>query len=255
MNYRLHQPECLPDSPRPLLVVLHGCTQNPADIAAGTRFDEWADRCGWLVLYPEQATASNPKACWNWFHRGHQHKDSGEPAELAALTRTIADSHSVDRQRIFLAGMSAGAAMAAWLALHFPGLYRGLAAHSGLPPGAARNAVSALLAMRALTRPPKGATILLPTIVFHGKQDGVVNFRNGERLLDRVDKRETQPEYYHQQQFTRTVYPGRAELWLVHELGHAWSGGSPKGSYTDPRGPDASAEIVRFFTQISSTDG
>lgn len=250
VNYRLFQPERLLDSPRPLLVMLHGCTQNPADIAVGTRFDEWAERYGWLVVYPEQTRAANPKACWNWFHPDHQQQDRGEPAALAALTRTVAADYPVDGRNIFVAGMSAGAAMAAQLALHYPGLFRGLAAHSGLPPGAARNAVSALLAMKALGRAPQGPPLTVPTIVFHGHKDGVVNARNARRLFDRVERGPEQT--VSQTHYTRTLCPGRAELWLVNELGHAWSGGSPAGSYCDPRPPDASAEIMRFFLEVSA---
>lgn len=252
----------LPERPagRPLLLVLHGCTQNPDDIALGTGFNQRARERGWAVAYPHQTTQHNAKACWNWFHKEHQHPDRGEPALLAALAQSIVEEFQLDRNRVYLCGMSAGAAMGAILALHFPQLFRAAGLHSGLAPGAAASTLGALAAMKALSKPTPGPRIGIPTILFQGQKDSVVHFRNGQRLLDRLDLAGTRCEETHthqkgQHSYTRWRYltpegEARAEYWLIHELDHAWSGGNPLGSYCDPKGPDASQAMLEFFQQF-----
>ena len=255
----------------PLLVMLHGCTQSPDDIATGTRLNDHAESHGLAVLYPGQPISANPKACWNWFSKAHQARDQGEPGLLAELTRQIVSDHQFDQRqncravhrqicRVFVAGMSAGGAMSAILALQYPELYRAVGVHSGLAPGAATNMVGALLAMKALAKARKGPLMKQPAIVFHGENDSVVHFHNARRLLDRLDlegttREDSRSHAQGQHACSLTLYRDksghvRAESWLVHGLDHAWSGGSSQGSYTDARGPDASMALVRFFLSL-----
>lgn len=247
------------ESGRPLVVLLHGCTQNPRDFAAGTRFHELAQREGVLVLYPGQAPGANPRDCWNWFLPGHQQRGQGEPGWIAALTQSVIDKHRVDPDRVFIGGMSAGAAMAALVLEAYPELYAAAGLHSGLPARAARSVLGALGVMKglALSRPGT-AHAARRTIVFHGDKDNVVHPRNCDRILARLPGIRSEPTETRQgrtaggREFTHKVFHGAgqrplAEQWIVHGSGHGWSGGSPDGSHTDPSGPDASAEMLRFF--------
>ena len=243
----------------PLVVMLHGCTQNPDDFALGTGMNELAAEQGFLVLYPEQSQRANPSRCWNWFKHNHQARGRGEPGILAGMVREVMARHDVDPARVYVAGLSAGGAMAAILGDAYPDLFAAVGVHSGLPTGAATDAQSAFAAMNGgaqpLRRAPReGATP--PTIVFHGDADTTVHVVNGERVMDASGYAagpERQPrQSANGRDFTRHVYVDeagieRAERWTIHCAGHAWSGGQAGGSYTDPRGPDASAEMVRFF--------
>ncbi len=259
-QYKLFVPAGWAGQRLPLIVMLHGCTQNPDDFAAGTRMNELAQAQGALVLYPAQAPRSNTSKCWNWFQPADQKRGQGEPALLAAMTRQIIATHAVDPDRVYVAGLSAGGAMAAILAQEYPDLFAAAGVHSGLAAGAAHDMASAFAAMkgrpsakanRAPRAEPQGDA---PVIVFHGDQDTTVNSSNGERVIeqaadDAVAERESGKTG---RGYERTVYRQRdgsvrAEHWLIHGAGHAWSGGSASGSYTDPLGPDASAEMLRFF--------
>jgi poly(hydroxyalkanoate) depolymerase family esterase len=255
---------------RPLLVMLHGCKQDAADFAAGTRMNELAQAHGWVVLYPEQARSANGLGCWNWFKAGHQQRGRGEPAILAGLVRHVVATEDIDPRRIYVAGLSAGGAMAATLAGTYPELFAAVGIHSGLPYAAANDVMSAFRAMRAGPRAAPAvrpeATAGPPTIVFHGDLDDTVHPDNGEALVAGARTAAAQPRAGPMRSwtrvergrapgghaFTRTIHTSadgriQAEHWLVHGAGHAWFGGSPRGSYTDPRGPDASAEMLRFF--------
>ncbi|HJV60666.1 MAG TPA: PHB depolymerase family esterase [Albitalea sp.] len=259
-------------TPRPLLVMLHGCRQDPDDFAAGTRMNELAQAQGWLVLYPGQSREANTLGCWNWFVPAHQERDRGEPAIIADLTREIARTHDADPRHIYVAGLSAGGAMAAILASAYPDLYAAAGVHSGVPRAVAKDLASALRAMRqgpapsAWPRPRRDDADLVPTIVFHGDEDTTVHPRNGAELVEQArwtsleGSSSASSRQLHIERssvpagraFTRTVHrdaQGRvdAEHWVVHGSGHAWSGGSPAGSFTDPLGPDASREMLRFF--------
>ncbi len=236
--------------------MLHGCTQSAEDFAAGTQMNALAAKTGALVLYPEQVSAANPQRCWNWFKPADQARAGGEAALLAGLTRQIAAAHNVDPNRIFAAGLSAGGAQAAILGARFPELFAAIGIHSGLACGAATDVIGALSAMRKGHAGQGRHTIR--TIVFHGDQDQTVNPRNGELAADQISPGGTATHAQGQapgglkyETWQERDAAGRVvvERWLVHGAGHAWSGGSPAGSYTEPAGPDASAAMLRFFLE------
>lgn len=256
-----------------LILMLHGCQQDAADFASLTRMDRIAGDVGFLVLYPSQSRESNATGCWNWFLPEHQRADQGEPALLAGLTRQIMARHGVDPRRVYVAGLSAGGAMAMTMAATYPELFAAVGVHSGLPHAAAQDTLS------AMTLKGSGASVLggqmpssigsgMPVIVFQGDADPKVHPVNATRIIDqvlagadsataeRLGVRATREEGRVQggHAYTRTCYLGargssKAELWIVHGGGHGWFGGSPEGSFAEPLGPDASREMVRFFLE------
>jgi poly(hydroxyalkanoate) depolymerase family esterase len=265
-SYKLYIPSGYTGQAVPLIVMLHGCTQNPDNFAAGTRMNERAEQHTFLVAYPAQAGNANMQKCWNWFQAADQQRGRGEPSLIAGITRQVVDEYEVAEGRVYIAGMSAGGAMAAIMGATYPDLYAAIGVHSGLAPGSAHDLSSAFTAMRqggpVVAAPNEERTEIVPTIVFHGDRDTTVHPRNGERLLaitggqngssPRVRTRQGRaPGGYEYTRFSYHDANGRTllERWSVHGLGHAWSGGSYPGSYTDPRGPDASSEMVRFFEQ------
>ena len=251
-------------TPLPLVVMLHGCTQNPDDFAAGTGMNTLAGQQGVLVLYPEQTQACNANHCWNWFRPEDQRRGSGEPALLAAMVRDAMQHHAVDPARIYVAGLSAGGAMAAVLGQQYPDLFAAVGVHSGLVAGGAHDVMSAFSAMKNGAKDQRNAprpVSSVPTIVFHGDADSTVHPRNGEQITE-ATTRYTPASALHSSTHQGTAPAGRSytrtthrsadgtvstEQWTVHGSGHAWSGGKAAGSYTDPQGPDASAEMLRFF--------
>ncbi|GGE06286.1 esterase [Aureimonas endophytica] len=254
--YRLYVPAAEARGPRPLVVMLHGCTQNPEDFATGTRMNEIAEEANVLVAYPEQDRSANPHLCWNWFEPTHQNGDAGEPAILAGIVEDIARSHAVDRSRLFAAGLSAGGAMAAILGSTRPDLFAAVGIHSGLPHASARDVATALAVMRSGKALGQGVVPSVPAIVFHGVRDTTVHPANGDRIAgldtERQDRAETVTGTVNGRAFTRIRRPAQGsnpamEHWRVEGLGHAWSGGDAAGSYADPAGPDASREMLRFF--------
>ncbi|MDO5683821.1 MAG: PHB depolymerase family esterase [Propionibacteriaceae bacterium] len=251
--YRLHVPAELPQGPRPLLVLLHGGTQDAASFADAAGFNALADEHGFVVLYPEQVAAANPMRYWNWFNRADQQRGSGEPAILAALVEEVASTHDIDRSKVFVAGFSAGAAMASVLGATYPDVFAGIGVHSGLAHGAATDMISAFAAMRqAPATAPVGA---VPVIVIHGDADPTVHVSNAGGVLDQFApagaSRRTLREHIGGRDVERTVVErdGRpvAERLVIRGAGHTWSGGRAGGSYADPTGPNAAAEMVRFF--------
>jgi poly(hydroxyalkanoate) depolymerase family esterase len=257
-NYKLYVPPNHGGEAMPLLVMLHGCKQNPDDFAAGTRMNELARQHGFAVAYPEQTRPANGSNCWNWFQAPHQGRDGGEPAILAGIVGDVAEQHPIDTRRVFVAGLSAGAAMAVILGARYPDVFAAVGAHSGLPLGAAHDVGSAFAAMHggASAHAAAATKQSVATIVFHGDQDRTVVVANGNAIVGQAlgahNGAALERETLASNQCTRTVYRDAAgrvqvEQWLVHGGAHAWSGGSAAGSYTQPSGPDASAEMVRFF--------
>jgi poly(hydroxyalkanoate) depolymerase family esterase len=261
-DYRLYVPAKAQSGATALVVMLHGCTQTPEDFAAGTGMNDLADTHGFLVVYPAQARGANAQSCWNWFGRGDQQRERGEPAIIAGLTRQIATEHKVPRERTFVAGLSAGGAMAVVLGETHADLFGGVGVHSGLPYGAARDVASAFAAMGGKPGQRSGSprsTAPVRTIVFHGTADTTVHPINGELVArDAVaadigaNVQTIKSGVSTGRSFSRKITSddnGRpsVEHWSINGLGHAWSGGQPTGSYTDPQGPDASAEMIRFF--------
>jgi poly(hydroxyalkanoate) depolymerase family esterase len=262
--YRLFIPSGYHGQPIPLVIMLHGCTQSPEDFAAGTRMNFIAEEKTCFVVYPAQRAEANQAKCWNWFRPADQQRGGGEPSLIAGITRQIMRDHSVDPRRVYVAGLSAGAAAAAVMGSAYGDLYAAIGIHSGLACGAATDLPSALMAMRQGGGPeaiPRGGSSI-PTIVFHGDRDSTVHPNNGGRIVRQsIGATNTKAKVHRGRvpgghAYTRTVHTdagGRAllEHWEIHGAGHAWSGGSPAGSYTDPDGPDATREMLRFFLEHS----
>jgi poly(hydroxyalkanoate) depolymerase family esterase len=257
-DYKLYIPPNAGARPLPLVVMLHGCTQHPDDFAAGTAMNEAARAEGFYVLYPAQSRRANPQGCWNWFKHSHQQRGRGEPALLAGMTRHVMQQQAIDPRRVYVAGLSAGGAMAAILGSAYPELYAAVGVHSGLAAGAASDLSGALAAMKGGSA--SAAAHDRPTIVFHGDADSTVHPVNADQVVAACAGAASQVETQQVQTgrgraCTRRVHKdpasGRvlAEHWLIHGAPHAWAGGSSRGSYTDSRGPDASAEMVRFFLE------
>jgi len=270
-DYLLHlPPQAASGRPLSLVVMLHGCTQTPADFAAGTAMNELADRHGFVVLYPGQSRTANHSACWNWFEPRDQRAGQGEPAIIAGMVREVIGRYPVAPERVFVAGLSAGGAMAAILGAAYPDLFAAVAVHSGLRAGAASDLQSALAAMKrgapsaasgAGARIDQAARRPVRTIVFHGRQDRTVHPANGRQVVEAalaafpataLSSRQESGRSAGGRSFVRTVHvDGRevpmVEQWEVQGAGHAWSGGRKAGSHTDPLGPDASAAMAAFF--------
>jgi poly(hydroxyalkanoate) depolymerase family esterase len=263
--YRLFVPARKDDAPLPVIVMLHGCTQDAADFARGTAMNELAAQRGCIVVYPEQLARSNSMRCWNWFQRAHQQRGRGEPAMIAALATQVVQRCNGDASRVYVAGLSAGGAMATLVAQLYPDVFAAAGVHSGLPAASATDVRSAQAAMRSGPRKGSAAAApgsLVPTIVFHGDADRTVHPRNGRAIVEEGAARATASGIALRRQEQRTTADGRPvtrvvyvderdvtrlELWEIAAAAHAWSGGSGTGSYTEPSGPDASAAMLDFF--------
>ena len=265
-DYKLYVPSGYHGQAVPLVVMLHGCTQSPDDFAAGTRMNVLAEEHTCLVAYPAQAASANAAKCWNWFRPSDQQRGQGEPSLIAGITRQIMRDYSVDAERVYVAGLSAGAAAAAIMGMTYPDLYAAIGVHSGLACGAAGDLPSAFAAMRqgeaVAVRRSGEYRRMIPTIVFHGNQDGTVHPRNGHQVIAQsgttpmTDLRKTvqHGRVPGGHAYSRTLHADARgqtilEHWVIHGAGHAWSGGSRAGSYTDPHGPDATREFLRFFLE------
>lgn len=272
-RYKIYIPNSHTSDPMPLIVMLHGCTQDPDDFARGTQMNQLAEENGFLVLYPQQDAASNSSKCWNWFNAMDQKQGQGEPSLIAGITNEVIEQYGADRRKVFVAGLSAGGAMAVIMGTTYPDLYSAVGVHSGLPYASATDLPSALSAMKGNVRrsdssrhASRRSVESIPIIVFHGDRDVTVNATNGKVMMDDFvagfeqgnapsDKISTvveDGEVAGGHRFSRTSLhadgrPVLAEHWLIHGAGHAWAGGSARGSYTDPKGPDASKEMLRFF--------
>jgi len=258
-TYKVYVPSGYSGQALPVVVMLHGCTQNPDDFAAGTRMNELAEEQTFLVAYPRQPQSANMQKCWNWFNAADQQRGDGEPSLIAGIALEVIEEFSADPARVYVAGLSAGGAAAAIMAATYPDVFAAVGVHSGLACGAARDMPSAFAAMGGRGgRRPRGVGPALPTIVFHGDADKTVHPVNGDHVVAQAKANEATTNGVTRgvtpggMAYTRMVQfdgAGRAvvEQWVLHGAGHAWSGGSASGSYTDARGPDASREMVRFF--------
>lgn len=278
-GYKTYIPANYEGQALPLFVMLHGCKQGPDDFAAATRMNALAEEHGFIVVYPGQANKANVSRCWNWFQAEHQQRNRGEPSLVAGITRQVLCAYAADRRRVYVAGLSAGGAMAAVMGATYPDVYAAVGIHSGLAYAAAHDAPSAFAAMRgegskpARSQPrPNDSARAVPTIVFHGDSDTTVHPNNGDELIAQASPDGTaasdgefvdrEPTVEHSsaggRAYTRTIYHDDAgtpvrEHWLVHGTAHAWSGGSAEGSFSDPAGPDASREMLRFFLEHQIT--
>jgi poly(hydroxyalkanoate) depolymerase family esterase len=270
-DYKLYIPSSFTGQSAPLVMMLHGCTQSPDDFAAGTCMNLLAEEFGFLVAYPAQPKSSNPSKCWNWFRPSDQRRGQGEPALIAGIAQQIAKDYPIVRSQIYVAGLSAGGAAAAIMGIAYPDIFAAVGVHSGLACGAASDIPSAFSAMRqgdsrANSHRPTDSSRPVPTIVFHGDRDTTVSPVNGDQVIAQakagadltraVERGQSHDGIKYtcvieKDQGGRTVL----EHWTLHGCGHAWSGGSSDGSYTEPHGPDASREMIRFFLQHRGSDG
>jgi poly(hydroxyalkanoate) depolymerase family esterase len=259
--YKVYVPTRVRGAKAPLIVMLHGCTQNSDDFAVGTGMNSLAEEHGFVVAYPEQPLTANQLGCWNWFSERDQLRDSGEPSIIAGLTRLLIAEMKLDHERVYVAGLSAGGAMADVMSVTYPDLYAAAGVHSGLAHGVATDQASAFIAMsgKASERRPHRAKNRARTVIFHGASDTKVHPANAERILTEaragingICRETTHRGIANGLQYDRTTVldergVSRLEYWAIDGLGHAWSGGSLKGSHTEQRGPDASREMLRFF--------
>ncbi|WP_157268178.1 extracellular catalytic domain type 1 short-chain-length polyhydroxyalkanoate depolymerase [Azohydromonas aeria] len=267
-RWRLFRPvAAVPRRPLPLLLMLHGCGQDAREFALSTGMNRVAAREGFMVLYPEQDRRAHPQGCWNWYDT-RSGQALAEAATLVAAVEQAALLHGGDRARVAVAGLSAGASMAALLGVRRPQLFRAVAMHSGVPPGVARSSGTAVRAMLGLGRAgpvPVGPALLAgaplpPLLVLHGSADAVVSVRNaaaaaglwaqaaGARTCALREVKRGQRHAMHVTDYKcgrRTV----ATLCEVQGLGHAWSGGDARQRFGDPHGPDASRLVWRFVSK------
>lgn len=265
-SYKLYVPAFARSStdPLPLLVMLHGCGQTPQDFARGTGMNTLAEEFGFIVAYPAQSRDAQLNRCWNWYNPNDQTREAGEPALIADMIRKIIMDTKADRAKVYVAGLSAGAAAALIVANAYPDIFAAVGAHSGLPVGAAHDMASAATAMRVGT-PGLRLSLQMPTISFHGESDKVVNPRNGRFVASRalepyenLAKTDKVGRSAGGRKYLKTAHQvgkGKSytEHWVIYGAGHAWAGGNSAGSFTDPDGPDASREMVRFFLRHRTT--
>ncbi|WP_256078556.1 PHB depolymerase family esterase [Massilia sp. YIM B04103] len=267
-GYKLYVPASFRGQPMPLLVMLHGCTQDPDDFAAGTRMNQVAEEEECFVVYPAQSPEANGARCWNWFSALDQKRGQGEPSIIAGIARLVMDAYPVMPERVYVAGLSAGGAMAAIVGTLYPDVFSAVGVHSGLPFASAQDLPSALGAMRRGAASARDSNYgPQPVIVFHGDRDEVVHPVNGEDVIAqglrshplgrsaRYSTLSGQTPGGHEYTHTRHWLKGGTPLgehWVIHGAGHAWSGGSADGSYTDAKGPDASREMMRFFSTVGA---
>ncbi len=268
----------------PLLVLLHGCTQTAADYAAGTGMNQLAEQYGFIVVYPQQTRMSNRTLCWNWFKTSHQFRDRGEPAIIAHMVQAIKESTSqwtIDSSRVYVVGASAGAAMAVILGATYPDIFAAIGVHSGVEYQAVTNIISGLTVMRRGGPDPEkqgrkayeamgSYKRMMPTIVFQGTHDKIVRPTNGDQVVQQwmqTNHLASQGLYVADFKYPTTTTSGQVpggysytvytwkdhtgkevqQYWKILGLGHAWSGGNPAVSHTDPQGPNASEAMYQFF--------
>ncbi len=260
--YMLYVPSGYHGQDVPLVVMLHGCTQSPEDFAEGTQMNTLAERETFIVAYPGQVRSANMQGCWNWFSSADQQRGVGEPSLIAGITGRVMADYAIDSRRVFVAGLSAGGAEAAIMGAAYPDIFAAIGVHSGLACGSASDIASAMAAMKSgsagTVRPASHR--IVPTIIFHGDRDMTVNRKNadaianqaamGATLTTEIVEGKTPGGHAHRLTIRRNANKVTiVEQWTVNNGGHAWFGGSASGTYTDPRGPNASAEMLRFFQE------
>lgn len=268
----------------PLFVMLHGCTQTPSDFATGTQMDALADAHQFIVVYPQQTSQYNSAECWNWFLPADQSRGSGEPAIIAGIVQTVEQTTSrwtINTSRVYVAGLSAGAAMSVILGATYPDIFAAIGVGSGMEYKAATSAGGAVVAQtyggpnpttqgQAAYNAMGSRAREVPTISFQGTSDTVVYPINGNQVVQQwmeTDYLASGGVYNANFSSPNTIINGQVpfgqayteyiwndnngrevqEYWVVYYMGHAWSGGSAAGSYTDPYGPSASQAIYTFF--------
>ena len=281
LNYRA-------GTPVPLLIMLHGCTQSAADFAAGTQMNLVAEEHNFIVVYPQQVRKNNSLYCWNWFDLANQSRDHGEPAMIVGIVQDILQNTAqwtIDTARIYVAGISAGAAMSVILGATYPDIFAAIGIHSGFEYQALKSHRGALTISKRRGPDPLQQGLaayeamgsyarIVPTIVFHGTKDTVINITNGDQVVQQWMQTDmlashdtyvadfnapaTATTYKIPTGYAYTVYTWQnsrgktiQEYWKVNGLGHAWSGGNSSGSYTDSRGPSASEALYAFFMHHS----
>jgi poly(hydroxyalkanoate) depolymerase family esterase len=284
LTYKLYVPGSYRSTPLPLVVMLHGCLQSPESFAESTRMNGYAETGQFLVLYPAQNLSANPTRCWNWFLPKNQARDSGEPAQIVATVNEVAHQYAVDRKRVYVAGLSAGASMSAILAACYPDIFAGAAIHDGTMYKAATNFVGAEKVMLTGKMPDPRALavdawscggkrqLLVPVMILHGEGDNVVHRNNGELIVRQFSKlndladdgqeNSSTPQQPTIEQgkvrsgyaYTVSHYSYRGlpliEYYQIAEMGHAWSGGKDDLLFSDAKGPNASLLIWDFFKQL-----
>ena len=271
LSFARYTPPAAPRQGMPLVVMLHGCRQTALAFARGSRMNQWADAGGFMVLYPQQSLARQVQRCWRWFQPDAQH-GGGEADLIAALIRAEVARHGLDPQRVYIAGLSAGAGMAALVALRHPALIAALAMHSGPVVGDAHTAAAGLHAMRRgslkpvlpLLRDVADAAVFrlgMPAMILHGQMDPAVAPRNARQLFEQFRAvnglAEDEPTVERvlglgtERAYRRVdmLRNRKAVLRLceISRIEHAWSGGDAAVRYHARGGPDASALIWRFF--------
>jgi len=268
--------------------MMHGCTQSAADFAAGTQMNLVAEEHNLIVVYPQQVRKNNSLYCWNWFDLANQSRDHGEPAVIIGIVQDILQNTAqwtIDTARIYVAGISAGAAMSVILGATYPDIFAAIGIHSGLEYQALKSHHGALTISKRGGPDPlqQGQAAyeamgsyarIVPTIVFHGTKDTVINITNGDQVVQQWMQTDmlashdtyvadfnapaTATTYKIPTGYAYTVYTWQnsrgktiQEYWKVNGLGHAWSGGNSSGSYTDSRGPSASEALYAFFMHHS----
>jgi len=268
----------------PLFVMLHGCSQTAVDFATGTAMNLLAEQYGFIVVYPQQTSTYNQNLCWNWFLPANQGRSRGEPGSIVSIVQAMQQNSTrwtIDATRIYVAGLSAGAAMSVILGVTYPDVFAAIGVHSGLEYQAATSLNDGFRAMRRGGPDPQqqgraayaamgNLARIVPTIVFHGTNDTTVASVNGDQTLqqwmetDYLASNNTYPANFKQ---PTSVVSGKVPggyayavatwnavngnevqaYWKIGGLGHAWSGGSPAGTFTDARGPNASVALYNFF--------
>ncbi|WP_233274695.1 extracellular catalytic domain type 1 short-chain-length polyhydroxyalkanoate depolymerase [Haladaptatus cibarius] len=282
-TYTKYIPTGADGSAIPLVVMLHGCTQNPDQFKDETQMNEVAERETFAVIYPDQTTSANIRECWNWFQDQHTTRGSGEAELIAGMAQDVMASHSIDDNRVFVAGLSAGAAMVPNLLVAYPDVFAAGGIHSGLVYDVAENVSQATTAMTQGGPDPQqqgteayqamqsnGVTDTVPTIVFHGTEDYTVYPINGHQATEQAtqtndlaadgtddDSTDYTPDETtngQSESFSYTVSEYHdsggetvVEKWIIDGMAHAWSGGAQGGAYTAPGGPDASQQMWDFF--------